>query len=78
MADPKRKNSPDGLTSKRSIRGHQDFFQRICPIIVASKKITFFVAPVAAIFAKSPEMRFGPVAGPTSGRAAPFKKFSKK
>jgi hypothetical protein len=39
------------------------------------KKLTFFIASIAGIFAESPEMRFerGPV--PTSLRAAPFKKF---
>jgi hypothetical protein len=54
------------------------FIERFCPPIVARKKSLFFVAAWAAIFAESPEMRFERVAGATSSRAGPFKKFSKK
>jgi hypothetical protein len=42
------------------------------------KKSTFFVAEAAAIFAESPKITVEGAAGPTSGRVAPFKKFSKK
>jgi hypothetical protein len=42
------------------------------------KKRSFFVAPAARIFAKSPKIRFERPAAPTSPRAPPFKKFSKK
>jgi hypothetical protein len=65
-----------GLTSKPlNPRPPGILFQRICAIVVALKNRLFFVAQTAAIFAKSPEMRFGRAAGPTSGWPAPFKIF---